>query len=73
VDFLIDVKLGARVDDVRQAQFPWSKEAPIGKLLNLKLPHPGHLYWPDLNIDLSLDLNTPTVSPRQLDLGDQHP
>ena len=36
-------------------QFPWFKEAAIGKLLNVKLPHPGHLYWPDLDIDLAIE------------------
>jgi hypothetical protein len=37
------------------AQFPWFKEASIGKLLNVKLPHPDHLYWPDLDIDLAVE------------------
>ena len=36
-------------------KFPWFKEAPIGKLLNVKLPHRGHLYWPDLDIDLAVE------------------
>jgi hypothetical protein len=36
-------------------QFPWFKNATIGKLLNVKLPHPGHLYWPDLDIDLAIE------------------
>ncbi len=36
-------------------QFPWFKEAAIGKLLNVKMPHPGHLYWPDLDVDLVVE------------------
>jgi hypothetical protein len=29
-------------------EFPWFKEAAIGKLLNVELPSPHHLYWPEL-------------------------
>ena len=36
------------------ADFPWFKDAPIGKLTNVAQPHPGHLHWPDLDIDLSI-------------------
>ena len=36
-------------------QFPWFKDAPIGKLLNVELPSLAHLYWPDLDIDLAVD------------------
>lgn len=36
-------------------QFPWFKKATIGRLLNVKQPHPGHLYWPDLDIDLAVE------------------
>lgn len=35
--------------------FPWFKEASIGKLLNVELPSPHHLYWPDLDIDLAIE------------------
>lgn len=35
--------------------FPWFKEAPIGKVLNIEEASPGHFYWPDLDIDLGLD------------------
>ena len=37
------------------AEFPWFRDAPIGKLLNVTLPAPHHLYWPDLDIDLAVD------------------
>ncbi|MBM3319051.1 MAG: DUF2442 domain-containing protein [Candidatus Eisenbacteria bacterium] len=35
-------------------KFPWFREVPIGKLLNVVLLHPQHLYWPDLDIDLAV-------------------
>jgi hypothetical protein len=36
------------------SEFPWFREAPIGKLLNVELPTADHLYWPDLDVDLSV-------------------
>jgi hypothetical protein len=36
-------------------QFPWFREAPIGKLVNVQLLSERHLYWPDLDIDLAVD------------------
>ncbi len=36
--------------------FPWFKEAPIGKVLNVEEPTPGHFYWPELDVDLSIEL-----------------
>jgi hypothetical protein len=36
--------------------FPWFKEAAVGKILNVEEPHPGHFYWPDLDVDLTLDI-----------------
>jgi hypothetical protein len=35
-------------------QFPWFREVSIGELCNVELPHPGHLHWPDLDIDLAV-------------------
>jgi len=37
------------------AEFPWFKDAPIGKLLNVERPRPHHLYWPDLDVDLAVE------------------
>ena len=34
--------------------FPWFKDAPVGKVLNVEEPSPGHFYWPDLDVDLGL-------------------
>ena len=37
------------------AEFPWFKDASIGPLLNVQLPSPQHLYWPDLDVDLAVE------------------
>jgi hypothetical protein len=36
-------------------EFPWFKRAPVEAILRLQQPRPGHLYWPDLDVDLSVD------------------
>ena len=36
-------------------QFPWFKNAPVSAILNVELPQPHHLYWPDLDIDLAVE------------------
>ena len=36
------------------AEFPWFRDAPIGKLTDVELPSPHHLYWPALDIDLAV-------------------
>lgn len=35
--------------------FPWFKDAPIAKILNVQEPTRGHFRWPDLDIDLGLE------------------
>ena len=35
--------------------FPWFKEAPIGKILNIEEVSVGHFHWPELDIDLGLE------------------
>jgi len=35
--------------------FPWFRDVPIGKLLNVELPQPHHLYWPELDVDLAVE------------------
>lgn len=37
------------------ADFPWFKDAPIAKLMNVERPQPHHVYWPDLDVDLSVE------------------
>ena len=36
--------------------FPWFKDVPIGNILNIQEPSPGHFYWPDLDIDVSTEI-----------------
>jgi len=35
--------------------FPWFKDTPIGKILNVEQLTPCHFYWPDLDIDLGIE------------------
>lgn len=35
--------------------FPWFKKARIEDILNVELLHGVHLYWPALDIDLTVD------------------
>jgi hypothetical protein len=36
--------------------FPWFKDVPIGKILNVEEPSGGHFYWPDLDVDLTAEI-----------------
>ena len=36
--------------------FPWFKDVPVGKVLNVEEPIPGHFHWPDLNVDLTSEI-----------------
>lgn len=35
--------------------FPWFKDVPIGKILNVQQPAPDHFYWPELDVDLGVE------------------
>ncbi len=37
------------------AEFPWFRDAVVGKILHVELPSSGHLYWPELDIDLAVE------------------
>ena len=37
------------------SEFPWFRDVPIGKILNVELPSLNHLYWPDLDVDLAIE------------------
>lgn len=37
------------------SEFPWFRDVPIGKILQVELPSSDHLYWPQLDIDLAVD------------------
>ncbi|MBA4373355.1 MAG: integron cassette protein [Thermodesulfovibrio sp.] len=36
--------------------FPWFKNAPVGKILKIEQPRPGHFYWPELDVDLTIEI-----------------
>ena len=36
--------------------FPWFRDAPVAKIMNVEEPSPGHYFWPDLDVDLSLKI-----------------
>ncbi len=36
--------------------FPWFQDASVGKVFNIEEPTPGHFHWPDLDVDLTLDM-----------------
>ncbi len=37
------------------ADFPWFKEATIAQITHVVRPGENHLYWPSLDIDLSVE------------------
>ncbi|MFH1776658.1 MAG: DUF2442 domain-containing protein [Candidatus Omnitrophota bacterium] len=45
-------------------KYPWFKNAKISSIINVKLFHNHHLYWPELDVDLSTAiLNSPEKYP----------
>jgi len=47
--------LGGRELFVSFEEFPWFADAAVAKITNVKWPSPNHLYWPELDIDLSVE------------------
>ncbi|MBO6572412.1 MAG: DUF2442 domain-containing protein [Balneola sp.] len=46
------------------SEFPWFKDAKVQHILNVETPSENHFFWPDLDIDLSLDsINNPGKYP----------
>ena len=44
--------------------FPWFKNATVNQILNVSVSPTGNLHWPDLDVDLSVDiLETPERFP----------
>lgn len=37
-------------------KFPWFAEASIRKVLNVTEPSPGHFFWPDMDVDLTVEM-----------------
>ena len=56
--------LGNEELPVPYAQFPWFKKATVEQILAVERPTENHLYWPQLDIDVSVEsLRNPDVSP----------
>lgn len=36
--------------------FPWFRDVPVGKILNVEEQSPNHFYWPDLDVDLAPEM-----------------
>ncbi len=36
-------------------EFPWFKQAPVESIVRVERPGSDHLYWPELDVDLSVD------------------
>lgn len=49
------VRVGAQEHFLAFEEFPWFRDAPVPHVLNVELPQPHHLYWPDLDIDLTVE------------------
>lgn len=37
-------------------QYPWFRNATVAQIANVQLLHESHLYWPDIDVDLSLSI-----------------
>lgn len=35
-------------------QFPWFRSATVEQIIHVERPSPDHLYWPDLDMDLTV-------------------
>lgn len=42
--------------------FPWFRRAPVDQLAHVEWDASGHLYWPTLAVDLSLDFIRETAA-----------
>jgi hypothetical protein len=40
---------------VPYSHFPWFKDATVRQILAVERPGENHLYWPELDIDLSVE------------------
>lgn len=46
------------------AEFPWFRDATIDELTTIEWPSTDHLYWPKLDVDLSVgSIRDPTAFP----------
>ena len=58
------VLLGTEELPVPYSEFPWFKAATVDQILTVERPTEGHLYWPKLDVDLSVEsLRNPQAFP----------
>lgn len=44
--------------------FPWFRQATIDQITQVEWPAPNHLYWPQLDVDLSVEsIRNPAAFP----------
>ncbi len=52
------------------AQFPWFQKATVQEIIEVERPTENHLYWPSLDVDLSVDsLRQPDAFPLMARVG----
>ena len=52
------------------SEFPWFREASVAQLIAVEWPSQDHLYWPQLDIDLSVrSIETPEAFPLKFHAG----
>ena len=62
--------LGDRELFVPFSEFPWFREASVAQITTVEWPSPDHLYWPQLDIDLSVkSIETPEGFPLKFQAG----
>ena len=49
------ISVGEREVYVLFRDFPWFEGASVGEINNVELLSPRHLYWPELDVDLTVD------------------
>lgn len=36
-------------------EFPWFKDQSVKSIIQVEEPAPGHFYWPDIDVDLTVE------------------
>ncbi len=36
-------------------EFPWFKDQPVKSIMNVEEQSPGHFYWPEIDVDLTME------------------
>lgn len=49
------VMVGGREWLLSFADFPWFRDATVAAVLHVEVAGPGHLRWPDLDVDIAME------------------